>query len=91
MRFQMLFHYSRAYDRVLAIKAREADTNFRHTDVNDDEFIVRAANAHEALDAAQRWVIIRADDDTNDTDGLHFIERDPKRMDRRAYTILDAM
>jgi hypothetical protein len=87
----MFFHYSRAYDRVMAIKPTEADTNFRHTDVNDDEFIVQAANADEALNAARRWIIIREDDDTNDMDGLHFMERDPKRMDRRAYTILDTM
>jgi pentose-5-phosphate-3-epimerase len=87
----MFFHYSRAYDRVLAIKCREADTHWRHTDVNDDEFIVQAANENEALDAARRWIIIREDDDTNDMDGLHFMERDPHRMDRRAYTILDAM
>jgi hypothetical protein len=87
----MLFHYSKAYDRVLAITAREADTHWRHTDVNDDEFIVQAVNADEALDAAQRWLVIRADDDKDDMDGLHFLEREPKRMDRRAYTILDAM
>ena len=84
----MLFHYSCATDRVSRITTSEADRDWRHTDVNDDEFIVRAKSPGEALNTARRWVILRADDEENDMGDLSIIEIASRRKDCRAFTAI---
>jgi hypothetical protein len=87
----MLFHYSRHANCVTRITTSEADRDWRHTDVNDDEFIVRAQSPEEALNTAQRWLIIRADDETDDMGDLSIIEIASRRTDTRSFTAITAL
>jgi hypothetical protein len=84
----MLFHYSKAHDRVRRVTAAECDRDWRHTDVNDDEFIVRARSPEQALSIAQRWCVLRADEDKDDMGDLSIIEIASRRQDCRSFTAI---